>query len=101
MTAEVPGIEEKDIEIKIEDNTLSLRGERKFEKETKEENYHRIERSYGSFYRAFTLPNSIDPDRIQAEHENGVLKISMPKRQELKPRKVKILKPTMPEKAKK
>ena len=101
MTAEVPGIEEKDIEIKIEDNTLSLRGERKFEKETKEENYHRIERSYGSFYRAFTLPNSIDPDRIQAEHENGVLKISMPKRQELKPRKVKILKPTMHEKAKK
>jgi HSP20 family protein len=101
MTAEVPGIEEKDIEIKIEDNTLSLRGERKFEKETKEENYHRIERSYGSFYRAFTLPNSIDPDRIQAEYENGVLKISMPKRQELKPRKVKILKPTMPEKAKK
>ena len=84
MTAEVPGIEEKDIEIKIEDNTLSLRGERKFEKETKEENYHRIERSYGSFYRAFTLPNSIDPDRIQAEHENGVLKISMPKRQEMK-----------------
>lgn len=101
MTAEVPGIEEKDIEIKIEDNTLSLRGERKFEKETKEENYHRIERSYGSFYRAFTLPNSIDPDKIQAEHENGVLKISMPKRHELKPRKVKILKPTMPEKAKK
>lgn len=101
MTAEVPGIDEKDIEIKIEDNTLILKGARKFEKETKEENYHRIERSYGSFYRAFTLPNSIDPERIQAEHENGVLKITMPKRTELKPRKVKILKPIAPEKPKK
>jgi len=70
MTAEVPGIDEKDIEIKIEDNTLTLRGERKFTTETKEENYHRLERSYGSFYRAFTLPNSIDADAIRAEHEN-------------------------------
>ena len=60
LTAEIPGIDEKDIEIKIEDNTLTLKGERKFEKETKEENYHRIERSYGSFYRAFTLPSSVD-----------------------------------------
>jgi HSP20 family protein len=93
LTAEVPGIDEKDIEIKIEENTLSLKGERKFEKETKEENYHRIERSYGSFYRAFTLPNSIDPEKIRATHENGVLKITMPKRDELQPRKVKILKP--------
>ena len=101
MSAEIPGVDEKDIEIKIEDNTLSLKGERKFEKETKEENYHRIERSYGSFYRAFTLPNSIDPEKIQAEHENGILRITMPKRQELKPRKVKILKPVVPEKPKK
>jgi len=92
LTAEVPGIEEKDIEIKIEDNTLTLRGERKFEKETKEENFHRIERSYGSFFRAFSLPNSVDSDRIQAEHENGVLRVIMPKRQELKPKTVKILK---------
>jgi HSP20 family protein len=99
LTAEVPGIEEKDIEIKIEDNTLTLKGERKFEKETKEENFHRIERSYGSFFRAFALPNSIDTDRIQAEYENGVLKIVMPKRQELKPKTVKILKPA--EKSKK
>jgi HSP20 family protein len=101
MTAEIPGVDEKDVEIKVEDNTLTLKGERKFEKETKEENYHRIERSYGTFYRAFTLPNSIDPDKIHAEHENGVLKISMPKRQELKPRKVKILKPVASEKLKK
>jgi len=94
LTAEIPGVEEKDVEIKIEDNTLTIRGERKFEKETKEENFHRIERSYGSFSRAFTLPNTVDADRIGAEHENGVLKISMPKRQELKPRTVKILKAT-------
>jgi HSP20 family protein len=93
LTAEVPGIAEKDIEIRIEDNTLQLKGERKFEKETKEENYHRIERSYGSFYRAFTLPNSIDPESIKAEHEKGVLRITMPKRQELKPRTVKIVTP--------
>lgn len=93
LTAEVPGIEDKDIEIKIEDNTLSIQGERKFEKETKEENYHRIERSYGSFYRSFTLPRNIDQDNIKAEHENGILRITMPKKPELKPRKVKVLKP--------
>ncbi|MGQ9672923.1 MAG: Hsp20/alpha crystallin family protein [Candidatus Aminicenantales bacterium] len=92
LMAEVPGIDEKDIEIKLEDNTLSIQGERKIEKETKEENYHRIERAYGSFYRSFTLPNYIDQEKIQAEHENGILKITMPKRPELKPRKVKILK---------
>jgi len=93
VTAEVPGIDEKDIEIKVEDSTLSIQGERKMEKETKEENYHRIERAYGSFYRSFTLPNYIDQDKIQAEHQNGILKITLPKKPELKPRKVKILKP--------
>lgn len=98
LTAEVPGMKEDEIEIKIEDNTLILQGERKFEKETKEENYHRIERSYGSFYRSFTLPNSIDQDKIQAVHENGVLKITMPKRPELKPKKVKVLKAKSKEK---
>jgi HSP20 family protein len=101
LTAEIPGIEEKDIEIKVEDNTLTLKGERKFEKETKEENYHRIERAYGSFFRSFTLPAFVDQDKIEAEHESGVLKIRMPKRAELKPRKVKILKPVNTEKAKK
>ncbi len=98
LTAEVPGIKGDDIEIKIEDNTLILQGQRKFEKETKEENYHRIERSYGSFYRSFTLPNSVDQDKIQAEHENGILKVTMPKKPELKPKKVKVLKATSKEK---
>ena len=98
LSAEVPGIEENDIEIKIEDNTLTLHGERKFNKETKEENYHRIERAYGSFHRSFTLPNYIDQDKIKAEHENGILKITMPKKKELKPRKVNVLKASKPKK---
>lgn len=93
LTAEIPGIEDKDIEIKIEDSTLSIKGERKLEKETKEENYHRIERAYGTFYRSFTIPHNVDQDKIQAEHENGVLKITMPRKPELKAQKVKILKP--------
>ena len=101
LTAELPGINEKDVDIKIEDNTLSIHGERKLEKETREENYHRIERAYGSFYRSFTLPHHIDQDKIQAEHENGVLRIIMPKKPELQPRKVKILKTKGEETAKK
>ena len=100
MNAEVPGIEEKDIEIKIEDNTLSLKGERKFEKETKEENYHRIERSYGSFYRSFTIPRYVDQDKINAEHDSGVLKITMPKKPESKPKTIKVLKPQKKSEAK-
>jgi len=100
LTAEVPGLNDKDVEIKIEDNVLSIQGERKLEKETREENYHRIERAYGAFYRSFTLPNYIDQDKIKAEHENGVLKITMPKKAELKPRKVRILTPTPDEKSK-
>lgn len=93
LTAEVPGIDEKDIDIKIENNTLSIQGERKFEKETKEENYHRIERSYGSFFRSFTIPHNVDQDKIEAEHEGGVLRVVMPKKPESKPKKVKVLKP--------
>lgn len=92
MNAEVPGIDEKDIEIKIEDNTLTINGERKLEKETSEENYHRIERSYGSFYRSFTIPRQIDQDKINAEHDNGVLRITMPKKPESKPKTVRVLK---------
>lgn len=93
LKAELPGIDENDIELKIEDSTLTLKGDRKFEKETKEENYQRIERSYGSFYRSFTLPRNIDQDKIKAESENGILKVTLPKKAELKPKKVKILKP--------
>lgn len=99
LTAELPGVEEKDVEIKVEDNTLSLRGERKFEKETREENYHRIERAYGSFYRSFSLPNYVDQEKISAEYENGLLKVHLPKKPEVKPRKVKIVKPQAAEKS--
>ncbi|MFC2169781.1 Hsp20/alpha crystallin family protein [Acidobacteriota bacterium] len=98
LSAEVPGISDKDIEIKIEDNTLTLKGERTLEKETQEENYHRLERAYGSFYRSFTLPHYINQENIKAEHEKGVLKIHMPKKPELKPRNIKILKPVTKEK---
>ncbi|MBD3413261.1 MAG: Hsp20 family protein [Candidatus Aminicenantes bacterium] len=93
LNAEIPGIKEEDIEVKIEDNSLTLHGERKLEEETNEENYHRIERSYGSLYRSFSLPHYIDQEKIKAEHDNGVLRIHMPKKPELKPRSVKILKP--------
>ena len=98
LTAELPGIEDKDIEIKLDDNTLTLKGERQLEKETQEENYHRIERSYGSFYRSFTLPNYVDQDKIKAEHEHGVLKVFIPKKLESKPRSVKVFKPEKKEK---
>jgi HSP20 family protein len=101
LSAEVPGIDEKDIEIRIEDGTLSLRGERKFEKETRQENYHRIERAYGAFSRSFSLPAYVDQEKIQAEHADGVLKIHMPKKSESKPKTVKILKPAAADKNKK
>ena len=98
LTAELPGIEDKDIAVKLEDNTLTLKGERQFEKETKEENYHRIERSYGSFYRSFTIPHYVDQEKIKAEHEHGVLKIFLPKKLESKPRAVRVVKPETIEK---
>jgi HSP20 family protein len=98
LTAELPGIEDKDIEIKLEDNTLTLKGERQLEQETKEENYHRIERSYGSFSRSFTLPHYVDQEKIKAEHEHGVLKVILPKKLDSKPRSVKVVKPEKKEK---
>lgn len=101
LKAEVPGIDEDDIEVKIEDNTLTFKGERKYENEVKEENYHRVERSYGSFYRSFSLPQNIDLEKIKAETENGILKITMPKKAELKPKKIKVLKPKSGNKVKK
>jgi HSP20 family protein len=92
LSAEVPGIDEKDIEIEIEGNTLTLKGKREYEKEIKKESYHRTERSYGSFCRSFSLPNYVDQDKIKAEHDKGLLRITLPKKPELKPKKVKILK---------
>jgi HSP20 family protein len=90
LKLEVPGIDEKDLDIKLENNTLTVRGERKFEKEEKEENFHRIERRYGAFARSFTLPNTVDPDSVQASYENGILKIALAKRAEAKPKQIKV-----------
>ena len=90
LKLEVPGIEEKDIDVRIENNTLTVHGERKFEKEEKEENFHRIERRYGSFSRSFTLPNTVDPEQVNAEFENGVLKVRLGKRAEAKPKQIKV-----------
>src|SRR5205085_8306857 len=77
LKMEVPGIDEKDIDVRIENNTLTVRGERKFEKEEKEENFHRIERSYGSFSRCFTLPSTVDAEKVEADYDKGVLKIRL------------------------
>src|SRR6516165_3095378 len=85
LKLEVPGIEEKDLDIRVENNTLTVKGERKFEKEEKEENFHRIERRYGSFYRAFTLPSTVDTENIQANYTAGVLKLELKKRAEAQP----------------
>jgi HSP20 family protein len=90
LKLEVPGIDEKDLDIKVENNVLTVSGERKLEKEEKEENFHRVERRYGSFSRSFTLPNTVDTENIQADYENGVLKLRLAKRAEAKPKQIKV-----------
>jgi HSP20 family protein len=90
LKAELPGVNPDDVEIRVEDNTLYLKGERKFEKEVKEQNYHRVERSYGSFTRSFSLPNSVDADKVAANYKDGVLTLTMPKKEEAKPKTIKI-----------
>lgn len=90
LKIEVPGIDEKDINVSIENNTLTVHGERKFEKEEKEENFQRIERMYGSFTRSFTLPNTVDPEQVSAHYENGVLRIRLAKKAEAKPKLIKV-----------
>jgi HSP20 family protein len=90
LKLEVPGIKEEDLDIRVENNTLTVKGERKFEKEEKEENFHRIERRYGSFYRAFTLPSTVDAEKVQAQYEAGVLRVELPKKAEAKPKQIKI-----------
>ena len=90
LKAELPGINPDDVEVRVEDNNLYLKGERKFEKEVKEENYHRVERVYGSFARTFSLPNSIDSDKVAANYKDGILTLTLPKREEAKPKTIKI-----------
>ena len=90
LTAELPGFKEDEVQIQMEGNILTLRGERKFEQEKEGRNYHRVERSYGQFMRSFTLPNNVDRENIRAKFRNGLLEIEMPKREDAKPRQIRI-----------
>src|SRR3989440_833171 len=90
VKAELPGMNREDITLHLENNVLTLRGERKFEKETKDENYHRIERSYGNFSRSFSIPATVDEEKIRADYKDGVLKIALPKKEQAKPKQIKI-----------
>src|SRR6202142_3804476 len=90
LKIEVPGIDEKDIEVQVENNVLTVHGERKIEKEEKEENYRRVERQYGSFTRNFTLPQTVDTEKVSATYDKGVLKITLPKKAEAKPKQIKV-----------
>jgi HSP20 family protein len=90
LKIEVPGIDEKEIDIRLENNTLTVHGERKIEKEEKEENYRRVERHYGSFTRNFTLPTTVDSEKVSATYDKGVLKITLPKKAEAKPKQIKV-----------
>jgi HSP20 family protein len=90
LKLEVPGMEEKDLDVRVENNTLTVRGERKFEKDEKEENFHRIERRCGSFYRAFTLPTTVDTESVKASYDAGVLKLELSKKPEAQPKQIKV-----------
>src|SRR5262245_50833030 len=90
LSIEVPGIDEKDIDVRVENNVLTVHGERRFEKEQKEENFRRVERQYGSFTRSFTLPNTVDTDSVQANYDKGLLKIQLAKKAEAKPKQIKV-----------
>jgi HSP20 family protein len=87
---EVPGVKQEDLDVRLENQTLTVKGERKFDAEEKEENFHRIERRYGSFVRSFTVPQTVDTDSIAANYDAGVLTVSLNKKAEAKPKQVKI-----------
>jgi HSP20 family protein len=87
---DLPDVKEKDLDIRVENNLLTIRGERRFEEKVKEDNYLRIERNYGSFSRSFGLPNTVNTEAINADYNNGVLTVELPKRAELKPKQVKV-----------
>ena len=93
IKADLPDLEDKDIDVRVEDNSLTIRGERKFEKDVNEDNYLRVERAYGPFTRSFSLPNTVSSDSIRAEYRNGVLTLHLAKREESKPKQIKITVP--------
>ena len=90
LKLEVPGVKQEDLDIQVEGRTLTVRGERKFSSEEKEENFHRVERRYGSFQRSFSLPNTVNTENVSADYENGVLKVTLAKRAEAKPKQIKV-----------
>ena len=90
VKADLPDVNEKDIDVRVENNLLTIRGERKSEKSVSEENFLRVERTYGSFSRSFSLPNTVNAEGIGAQYKNGVLTVTLPKREESKPRQVKV-----------
>jgi HSP20 family protein len=90
VKADLPGVDPKDLDIRVENNLLTIRGERKFEKKVNEDNYLRVERAYGSFSRSFSLANTVNPEAIQADYQNGVLTLNIPKREEAKPKQIKV-----------
>jgi len=90
LKADLPDVKIEDIDIRVENNTLTLRGQRKFEKDANVKGWHRIERSYGEFVRSFALPNTVDTERVAADYKNGVLTVALPKKEAAKPRQVKI-----------
>jgi HSP20 family protein len=90
LKLEVPGIDQKDLDVRVENHTLTVKGERKFEAEEKEQNFHRIERRYGSFYRAFTLPSTVDTENVSASYNAGVLKLELKKKPEAQPKQIEI-----------
>ncbi len=90
LRADIPGVDPKDVDIEVHDNVLTLKGERKVESDVKEDNFHRVERAYGSFSRSFTLPRSVDAEKVEAGYNRGVLEIRLPKRPEAKPRQIKV-----------
>ena len=90
VKAELPEVKKEDVHVAIENNVLSIRGERKFSEETKQENYHRVERSYGEFMRSFTLPSFVDASKVNAEFKDGLLRVTMAKREEAKPKQIEV-----------
>lgn len=90
LKAELPGIEPKDVDIRVENNVLTLRGERHIDTEVKREQYHRVERAYGTFSRSFTLPSVVDTEKIKAEYKDGVLRMTLPTKEEAKPKQISI-----------
>jgi len=90
VAAELPGLTREDIDVQVENNTLTIKGQRRQDSDVKKENYHRVERCYGAFSRSFSLPNTIDSTKVRAEYHDGVLTVTLPMREESKPRQIQV-----------